>query len=91
MSENIEAKSRAASENESQNISIDFGDSAFQFQSNDFIVPDNRLDEPNALKNIDLTYYQAKCREILKKLYDNQFKNHKLYQDLRNTLLKNEL
>ena len=64
---------------------------AYQFLSNDFIVPDHKLNEPEALKNIDLTYYQAKCREVLKKLYDNSFKNDKMYQELRNQLLKNEL
>ena len=70
---------------------VSYSDAAYQFRSNDFVVPDHKLDEPEALKNIDLTYYQAKCREVLKNLYDNSFKNHKMYQELRNQLLKNEL
>ena len=59
-------------------VALDSG-AAYQFHSNDFVVPDHKLGEPEALKNIDLTYYQAKCREVLKYLYDNSFKNHKMY------------
>jgi len=43
---------------------------AYKFKSNAFVVPLNLLNQKEAVKNIDLTYYQTKCREVLKKVYD---------------------
>ena len=54
----------------------------FAFKSNNFTVPESKLQDPNAFENIDLTYFFTKCREILKKIYDQNFKNHTIYQDL---------
>lgn len=38
----------------------------FRIGTDGLIIPFERLDEVTILKNIDLTYYQSKCREILK-------------------------
>ena len=64
---------------------------AYKFTSNDFVIPYNKLDTDDSLDNIDLTYYMTKCREVLKKVYDNSFKKHKTYQELKNSLLRNEM
>ena len=48
----------------------------YTFNSNDFTVPQSKLLDPVAFESIDLTYFFTKCREILKKIYDNNFKNH---------------
>ena len=48
----------------------------FKFGEYDLIIPFEKLDDLQALKSIDLTYFQTKCREILKNVYDNCFKHH---------------
>ena len=52
---------------------------AYKFSSNDFVIPYLKIDLEDSLDNIDLTYYMTKCREVLKKIYDNSFKKHKTY------------
>ena len=71
---------------------MDFGHGhVFKFTSNDFIIPHSKLEVDECYDNIDLTYYMSKCREVLKKIYDNKFKKHKTYEELKNSLLRNEM
>lgn len=63
----------------------------FKFGDFDLMIPFEKLDDLDALQQIDLTYFQAKCREVLKHVYDNCFKNHKLFFELRNYLILDEL
>ena len=55
------------------------------------MIPFEKLDNTKALQNIDLTYFQAKCCEVLKHVYNTCFKNHKQYSDLKNYLIKDEM
>lgn len=48
----------------------------FKFGEHDLMIPFDKLDDKEALQQIDLTYFLAKCREILKHVYDNNFKTH---------------
>lgn len=76
----------------SHSIATDDNDElAFKFRTNAFVVTMNKLNDPESLKNIDLTYYQAKCREVLKRIYDQSFKFHSTYHELKSDLLKMEL
>ena len=69
---------RSVSENEAEKISLTYSDAesynqidtAYRFASLDFTVPDMKLENPKAFDNFDLTYYNTKCREVLKKIYD---------------------
>ena len=63
----------------------------FRIGTNGLIIPFEKLDDVTNLKSVDLTYFQAKCREILKNIYDNSFKNHQYFSDLKNYLLKDEM
>ena len=63
----------------------------FKIGTDGLIIPFEKLDEVTNLKSVDLTYYQAKCREILKNIYDSSFKKHSYYNDLKNYLLKDEM
>lgn len=55
------------------------------------MIPFEKLDDPQNLKDIDPTYFLVKCREVLKCVYDNGFKNHNIFKDLKNLLTKDEL
>ena len=63
----------------------------FKFGDHDLMIPFEKLDDLEAFQQIDMTYFQAKCREVLKHVYDNCFKNHKLFFELRNYLILDEL
>ena len=63
----------------------------FLFGQYDVKIPFERLDSFEILQNIDLTYYLQKCRDFLKLLYDEKFKEDKSFMELRNFLLKDEL
>lgn len=81
----IHAKHSELQEDESQYKDL------FKIGDYNIKIPFEKLDDIEALQNIDLTYYQNKCREVLKMIYDNCFKNHKTFTELRNNLIQDEL
>lgn len=64
----------------------------FRFGQLEVMIPFERLDQQDILQSIDLTYYLSECRRILKLIYDKEFKGkHRLYNDLRQYLQKDQL
>lgn len=61
-------------------------------QDYDVMIPLERLDR-DEIHHLDLSYYLQQCREILKKIYDNKFKDNKnkSFIELTNYLLQDEL
>jgi hypothetical protein len=59
----------------------------YKIGDHDIKIPFDKLDDLEALQNIDLTYYQNKCREVLKIIYDSCFKTHRGFTELRNNLI----
>lgn len=51
----------------------------FRFGDQELMIPFEKLDDTDALQSIDLTYFLHQCREILKAVYDQSFKNHKQF------------
>ena len=88
MSRNV--NSASISHPESEESIINYKD-VFKFGEHNIQIPFEKLDDLQALQSIDLTYFQAKCREVLKHVYDNCFKDHKQFTELKNYLIQNEL
>lgn len=64
----------------------------FRFGGLEVMIPFERLDQSDILQSIDLTYYLSECRRVLKLIYDREFKGkHRLYNDLRQYLQKDQL
>ena len=64
----------------------------FKFGTLDVMIPFERLDQQEILQGVDLTYYLAECRRILKLIYDREYKDkHSLYYDLRQYLQNDQL
>ena len=59
-------------ENETHNIEED--DDCFTIGLNEIHIPFKNLDCFEILQNVDLKYFYAKCRDALKKIYDQDFK-----------------
>ena len=64
----------------------------FRFGLLDVMIPFERLDQHTILQSLDLTYYLAECRRILKLIYDREYKDkHGLYKNLRQKLQNDQL
>ena len=63
-------------------------DDCFVIGRLEILIPFANLDSFEILQNVDLKYFYTKCREALKKIYDESFKqdNNKYYKDLKNYL-----
>ena len=76
-------------ENEAHNPEED--DDCFTIGLNEIHIPFRNLDEFDILQNVDLKYFFTKCRDALKKIYDDDFKQSDKFKDLKRHLRTNEL
>jgi len=56
------------------------------------MIPFDRLDQPEILLRIDMSYYLSESRRILKTIYDKEYmEKHRLYFDLCQYIKRDQL
>ena len=64
---------------------------AWILETSHAFIPIENLENLEVLKQVEFVYYKQKCEEILQSIYNELFKKHQLFRELRNYISIDQL